>query len=283
MVIYRVAQTSANIINSSTPKRTLTSAYSGNFMDSSGDLGPIPSEDYSIVARTESIVGTVEYMAPEVLIMFGGKKIHKDGYTAAVDFWSLGVLIFKLLTGNEPFNKMSYPNLQSLLPTHIAIYGNYREAFDRIFGTVNYNAWSGILTDNGVSLIQGLLEFNPESRLGYCAINAKTGHDALMNHPFFTSIDWSLLESKQLPPPYVPNEEILEIMRETVCVSKPFPELMRNANKKHWCENFKSSSSSNNDTSPAKNCMKVHTAAQYYFRMWNYANPKYNQTLLSSK
>ena len=39
------------------------------------------------------------YMAPEMVIMLGQTSVEKSGYTNAVDWWSLGVTIFKLLTG----------------------------------------------------------------------------------------------------------------------------------------------------------------------------------------
>jgi serine/threonine protein kinase len=38
-------------------------------------------------------------MAPEMVIMLGQTSAEKVGYTNAVDWWSLGVTIFKLLTG----------------------------------------------------------------------------------------------------------------------------------------------------------------------------------------
>jgi serine/threonine protein kinase len=38
-------------------------------------------------------------MAPEMVIMLSQASYEKTGYTCAVDWWSLGVTMFKLLTG----------------------------------------------------------------------------------------------------------------------------------------------------------------------------------------
>lgn len=42
-----------------------------------------------------SLVGTPDYIAPEVL--------HKKGYTESVDWWSVGAILFEMLVGYAPF------------------------------------------------------------------------------------------------------------------------------------------------------------------------------------
>jgi serine/threonine protein kinase len=45
------------------------------------------------------------YMAPEMLLQKYQPRRVRVGYTIAVDYYSLGVTLFKLLTGARPFNR----------------------------------------------------------------------------------------------------------------------------------------------------------------------------------
>lgn len=45
--------------------------------------------------RTNSVCGTVQYMAPEIML--------GENYDKSVDFWSLGILIYFMIQGQTPF------------------------------------------------------------------------------------------------------------------------------------------------------------------------------------
>ena len=53
-------------------------------------------------------------------------------------------------------------------------------------------------------MFPGFLNKNPADRLG---CNRESGFVEIMTHAFFKTIDWALLEQKQIPPPYRPRLE----------------------------------------------------------------------------
>ncbi|XP_034234012.1 ribosomal protein S6 kinase alpha-5-like [Thrips palmi] len=130
--------------------------------------------------RAYSFCGTIEYMAPEVVR--GGST----GHDIAVDWWSVGVLTYELLTGASPFTVEGENNTQT-------------EISRRILKT-NPPIPDG-LSFEVKDLIAKLLVKDPRKRLG------GGEHDALelKKHPFFRSLDWVALSEKRVPAPFVPR------------------------------------------------------------------------------
>ncbi|OLL27090.1 Serine/threonine-protein kinase nrc-2 [Neolecta irregularis DAH-3] len=143
----------------------------------SGGAQAFPSIDTkSCIAnfRTNSFVGTEEYIAPEV--------IKGCGHTSAVDWWTLGILIYEMLYGTTPFK------------------GKNRNAtFGNILGRdVQFPEHNNQQTSNGCkSLIRKLLCKDEHKRLG-----SHTGASEVKNHPFFRNTQWALL--RHCRPPIIP-------------------------------------------------------------------------------
>lgn len=51
------------------------------------------------IQNSKIICGTPEYIAPEIL--------KNKGYSKEVDIWSLGIVLYELLTGNVPFRSQN--------------------------------------------------------------------------------------------------------------------------------------------------------------------------------
>jgi serine/threonine protein kinase len=69
--------------------------------------GQEPSDCDNIRAMT-SLVGSPEYMAPEIARLFLlDEEMEMDAYTEKCDIWSLGVIAYKLICGQSPFQAES--------------------------------------------------------------------------------------------------------------------------------------------------------------------------------
>lgn len=138
------------------------------------DFG-LSKETYSTDdGKTYSFCGTVEYMAPEV--------VARRGHTHVCDWWSFGVLMFEMLTGQLPFQgKERKETINFILKAKLGM--------------------PPFLKGDTQQLLRVLFKRNPNNRLGA----GQEGVEAVKRHDFFKKIDWNMLFKKMVPPPFIPT------------------------------------------------------------------------------
>jgi len=107
--------------------------------------------------------GTLEYLAPEVVL--------RERHGQAVDWWTLGILLFEMLVGKSPF--------RSKLPTVV---------FEKIVKTCPEFPRGFDL--DAKDLVLRLLEKDPKVRIGA---------EEVKKHQFFKDVDWDEVEKLACP------------------------------------------------------------------------------------
>uniref|UniRef100_A0A7N1A2I0 non-specific serine/threonine protein kinase n=1 Tax=Kalanchoe fedtschenkoi TaxID=63787 RepID=A0A7N1A2I0_KALFE len=142
--------------------------------DQAGEVSPFPQvvvEPTS--ARSNSFVGTHEYLAPEI--------IEGEGHGSAVDWWTLGVFMYELLYGKTPFKG-----------------GTNEGTLANVISRPLTFPQTPMVGFHARDLIQRLLTKEPDARLG-----SSRGAAEIKQHSFFEGLNWALVRCAA--PPELPN------------------------------------------------------------------------------
>lgn len=147
--------------------------------------------DFGLCKRVEKRVrrwstgGSVEYLSPEVF--------ESGKYDASVDWWSLGVVLWEMLSGGVPTN------------------GVLEKPWYMSMGAFN--------------VCYRLMERDARRRLGAC------GSEEVKRHPFFGSVDWEAMRERRVKPPFVAQSGCDEVSDSLNEVSNSLNELTASLNE----------------------------------------------------
>eukprot|EP00607_Mallomonas_marina_P009580 CAMPEP_0182418880 /NCGR_PEP_ID=MMETSP1167-20130531/3258_1 /TAXON_ID=2988 /ORGANISM="Mallomonas Sp, Strain CCMP3275" /LENGTH=648 /DNA_ID=CAMNT_0024593337 /DNA_START=174 /DNA_END=2120 /DNA_ORIENTATION=- len=185
------------------------------------------TEDGSVRARRMSVMGTYGYMAPEMVVLMNENSKDQIGYTNVVDWWSLGVTMYKMLTGRKPFDHENAIN--TFFETNMSFFNpsstGYASEYLDLFKEIMYPMY---MSSNAIDFLKRLLDVNDKTRLGA----GPNGLKDIKSHPYFDGMNWEKLEQKHLIPPYIPVARKLQEKAHY----PSFDMMMANLRKTDWLE-----------------------------------------------
>jgi CRP-like cAMP-binding protein len=128
-----------------------------------------------VIGKTYTTCGTPDYFAPEL--------IASTGHTNAVDWWTLGILTFELMSGHPPFES-AYP---------MQIYSKVMKGISKVPFPPKCQGPVG-------DLIKALLKKEPSERLPMRPGGLKNFRD----HAWYKGFNWDEMKGLTLDPPYKP-------------------------------------------------------------------------------
>ncbi|KAG7359243.1 serine/threonine protein kinase [Nitzschia inconspicua] len=133
--------------------------------------------------KTFTFCGTPIFIAPEIIL--------NKGHDKSADIWSLGVLIYEMLYGTNPFFDYDDPNIDQ------------KTLFKRIIsGKFEFPKHSkAVVSDKAKDLIEKMLVVDVNKRLG-CLSRADLD---LRDHPWFRKVNFGKLYRKEIDAPWVPT------------------------------------------------------------------------------
>lgn len=128
---------------------------------------------------THTLCGTPDYSAPELI----NGKLQLNGHSREVDLWAYGILVYEMLCGITPFHS----------PNRFELCNNI------LSRNVEYP--TNIMSPNAIDLVSKLIVKDPAQRIG----SGERGIVEIMEHPWFSDINWELVRNRSIKAPYIPD------------------------------------------------------------------------------
>ncbi|KAJ7481159.1 kinase-like domain-containing protein [Mycena galericulata] len=144
-----------------------------------GTAKEIPAPDEPIMSKEWMGDGTAAYQAPEGIALTGQPPDLR--YGAALDWWSAGVILYEMATGELPFGCPRDP-CHSVAA---------EQSLVRILAGPPIWPRGVRVGRNLKALAEGLLAVNANSRLG------ARGVEEVMQHPWLATVDWTKMRQKR--------------------------------------------------------------------------------------
>ena len=131
-----------------------------------------------IIDRTNTIIGTPHYMAPEVIL--------GEGYSFQIDIWSIAICMYEFICGKVPFGE------------------DEEDPMDVYYQIVNENLiFPSFVQDNDFKLlIQKMLTKNPITRMSKLS--------QIKNNIWFSNFNWDDLMTLTMKAPYIPKLNVIK-------------------------------------------------------------------------
>ena len=136
--------------------------------------------DISLIKKVENneltytLCGTPNYLSPELIL--------NKGYNKSIDYWAIGVILYEMIVGVDPFHSHD-PML---------VYQNI---------ITNRLKFPKIIDKDVKSLIKKLLNPDPKKRFG-CL---RRGVKDIIDHRLFNDFNWKNIEDSVIDAPFIPK------------------------------------------------------------------------------
>ena len=131
--------------------------------------------------KAKTLCGTPEYVAPEILL--------NEGYGPQVDIWSIGILLYEMISTVTPFSaKSSKGVLSNILQKNL-------QFSSKKFANIS---------EECKDFIESCLKKDKNMRLGSKSLNELKSHAWYKS---YTNANWNAIDRKVFPAPHIPSSK----------------------------------------------------------------------------